>query len=186
MTFSRSSCCALLLHCRWGRSAGRQQWAAEGSCGYNSNMWQYAQLMVTCDGRPSAGAGGWTILWHGPGLTTERNTSDYAGVVGRLNSAGERGWELVDVAALDGSGPGHVSARQDWSLTRYTFRRWSARANGAPVLIAEQTRVLGQITPASDMTGTGGARSQSENADGSTSVAPVVLVRFGLYWERGG
>ena len=150
-------------------------------------MWQYAQLMVTCGGRPSAGTGEWTILWHARGLTAESSVNDYAGVVGSLNSAGERGWELVDVAALDESGPGHVCVTRDWSLTTYTFRRWSASADGGPVLIAEQTRVLGRTAPASDTTRTAGrAPSQSGIADGSSPVAPAVLVSFGLYWERDG
>lgn len=163
----------------------QQQWAAGGSRGYITDMWRYAQLMVTCGSALAARADGWTLAWYGPGAITESSVKDYADVVGWLNSAGEAGWELVDVAALDGSGSGHLSMRQDWSLTRYTFRRWSARANSGPVLTAEQSAALGQSESASDMTETGGdAHPRSENVDGSTSAEPFVLVMFALYWER--
>jgi carbohydrate-binding DOMON domain-containing protein len=103
------------------------------------DTWQYAQLMVTCNRRVATGADGWTITWYGPDVTAESGTKSYEDVVRKLNGVGEKGWELVDVAALNGGGTGHVSLKEDWSLTRYTFRRSSSMANREPTLTAERS-----------------------------------------------
>jgi hypothetical protein len=114
-------------------------------------------------------SGEWTMTWHGPDSTTESKTSSYGDVLVELNRAGNEGWELIDVAALDAEGSGDSSSRRDWSLTRYTFRR----------SLRDQTKPFSQ-TMGIDQS----ARTQSGNAAGPDSTESVTLVRFAVYCEQ--
>jgi hypothetical protein len=109
------------------------------------------------------------MTWHGPDSTTESKTSSYGDVLVELNRAGNEGWELIDVAALDAEGSGDSSSRRDWSLTRYTFRR----------SLRDQTKPFSQ-TMGIDQS----ARTQSGNAAGPDSTESVTLVRFAVYCEQ--
>ena len=152
--------------------------------GYNSGMWQYAQLTVTYDGRLAVEGGEWTITWYGPGVTTVSKSRSYADVVARLNGAGDADWDLVDVAALDDGGNGHLSLGRDWSLTRYTFRRPSSAASSRPSLATGQSEDLRQSESRSADTETDHSAGPSPSGGGESAVgATVTAVRFAVYWQ---
>src|SRR5690348_16344809 len=113
-------------------------------------VWQYAQLMVRYENRLAAAA--WTITWHGPDASRQDTAGDYDGVVAELNRAGEQGWELVDVATWDAGDNRTVLTKgtNDWSITRYTFRRpyYLAAATSPESILQQARRRMRPFTPA--------------------------------------
>ena len=134
-------------------------------------------------------------------------------MVAELNRAGAQGWELVDVASLHAGSNRTVltSGTNDWSITRYTFRRpYDAAAVTSTGPIPQQGRLQVQpstpaepaqpLRPATGSLGTGlGRRPQlhevtpsdlvgSQGADlaGSAAGEPVTFVRLTAYWLADG
>jgi hypothetical protein len=76
--------------------------------------WQYAQLVITRDGRGSED--NQTILWHGPGQGIGENLSGSGQtLLELLNRAGADGWELADheVRQVHGDGDHYRDAQLD-------------------------------------------------------------------------
>lgn len=146
-------------------------------------MWQYAQLTVAYEGRLAPDTGGWTITWYEPDAITESDSRSYADVVETLNAAGNDGWELVDVAALDGSGTGHAFLRRDWSLTRYTFRRSFSMASTRPSLTARRPQGPAQSGSGSSEGTDHDADPQPDYGDGARSERSVAAIRFAVYCQ---
>ena len=193
----------------------RARLAVDGPAGYSAemNVWQYAQLMVRYENRLASAP--WTITWHGPNASSQDQDTagDYDHVVAELNRAGAQGWELVDVASLHAGDNRTVltSGTNDWSITRYTFRRpYDAAAVTSTGPIPQQGRLQVQpstpaepaqpLRPATGSLGTGlGGRPQlhevtpsdlvgSQGADlaGSAAGEPVTFVRLTAYWLADG
>ncbi len=87
------------------------------------SCWQYAQLMITIEGRaPRDDAR--TVLWHGPGHGIGENYSDGDETVPELlNRFGADGWELTGLQEHREGGRGGSYWDASWSRTIYTFKR---------------------------------------------------------------
>ncbi len=83
--------------------------------------WQYAQLVITRDGRGSEDTR--TILWRGPGQGIGENLSGSGQtVLELLNRAGADGWEPADREVRQVHGEGDHYRDASWTQTTYTFK----------------------------------------------------------------
>ena len=87
--------------------------------------WQYAQLVVTNDSRPTAGLGAArSVIWHGPGQGLSENFTDSDRTILQLmNRFGADEWELATVEENHGGLPGGRNWDAPWSLVTYTFKQ---------------------------------------------------------------
>jgi hypothetical protein len=87
--------------------------------------WQYAQLVVIEDSRPTSGLKTTrSVTWQGPapGLSEENICSD-ATLLQLMNRFGADGWELAAVHEHQEGVPGGRNWDAPWSRVTYTFKK---------------------------------------------------------------